>query len=827
MTSAPRKQMIPKECWDPEASVPRLFEEQAGKTPDKTAVIYGDSVLTYRDLNERANQLAWKLKSLNAGPNVLVGIAVERSLEIVVGLLGIMKSGAAYVPVDPAYPQERTSYMMQDAGVQILLTQEHIRKALPDHGSRALCLDSGWQSEISLNKRVNPEVWQRGADLAYVIYTSGSTGLPKGAMNTHAGISNRLLWMQQAYGLSSEDRVLQKTPFSFDVSVWEFFWPLITGAKLIVAKPGGHQDSGYLVKIVQQLEITTVHFVPSMLRIFLEEPGVENCKSLRRVICSGEALAVDLREKFFTKLDCELHNLYGPTEAAVDVTFWQCRKDDQANVVPIGFPIANTQMYVLDESMRPVGERASGELYIGGTGVGRGYWRRPELTAERFVPNPFSASGGERLYRTGDLGRRLDDGSIEYLGRTDFQVKIKGFRIELGEIEAALLRHESVSDAVVLARAIRRGDKHLIAYVAPRRHCNSQADGSVITKLQQHLRKQLPEYMVPSVFLLLEKLPLNPNGKIDRRALPDPGSFPMQRRAAYAEPRTAVERKLTRIWETVLQVEEVGRDDDFFDLGGHSLLATQLLSRLRQELRVDLTLSILFANSTIAKLSVIAAETHCTQETDDAPHPVSREGNLPPSFSQERVWFVERLHPGNLAYNYQALLRFEGRLSIPDLERALQEMVRRHEILRTTYRELEGRPVQVIQEPYRVELPCIDLHGVEDPESEMQLFIQQELQIPFDLERLPLIYWKLFRLQSDRYVLLHKEHHMLHDGWSFNLFLTELFGLYKDCLRGTEPHLDILPLQFADFAVWQRQWMTGAEANRQLNFWKQKLADCS
>lgn len=807
-------------------TIPGLFEEQVRKTPDDPAVIVGRAALNYRELNERANQLAWKLRSLNAGPGVLVGVAVERSFEMVVGLLGVLKSGAAYVPIDPAYPAERVAYMLQDTRVQILLSQEHIRQNLPALDARILCLDSEWQSEIGESRRVNLDIEVRDTDLAYVIYTSGSTGLPKGAMNTHRGISNRLQWMQQAYDLLSDDRVLQKTPFSFDVSVWEFFWPLITGAQLIVAKPGGHQDSGYLVKMIQQHDITTVHFVPSMLKVFLEEPSIGNCRSLRRVICSGEALSIDLKERFFAMLGCELHNLYGPTEAAVDVTFWQCRKNDQAETVPIGYPIANTRIQILDEEMRPVEAGAPGEIHIGGTAVGRGYWRRPELTAEKFVPNPFSATDGERLYRTGDLGRFRKDGAIEYLGRMDLQVKIKGFRIELGEIEAALLRHDSVSDAVVTSRESKQGDRYLAAYVVPRMHCDAQGNGSVASRLRQHLRRHLPEYMVPSLFLVQDELPLSPNGKVDRRALREPEEGLIRRRAAYIEPKTEVEKKLAEIWEAVLQVDKVGLDDDFFELGGHSLLATQLLARLREKLEVDLPVPALFANSTIAKLGQVVVQATGASARSEGPRPVPRNGRLPLSFSQERVWFVDRTHPGNLAYNFQASLQFEGKLSVLALERALQEIIRRHEIFRTTCRELEGRPVQAIHEPYPIKLGCIDLRKSDDPESEARTLIQQELQKSFDLEQLPLIYWKLYRLRSDTYVLLHKEHHLVHDGWSFNLFLDELFELYRAYSSGVEPRLQDLPIQFADFSLWQRQWMTGVEALRQLDFWKQKLANC-
>jgi amino acid adenylation domain-containing protein len=835
MNSATRKQAMLSQSRTLERYIPGRVEEQVERTPDAPAVVFGNTSLTYNQLNIRANQLAWKLKSLGAGPDALVGISVERSLEMVVGLLGILKSGAAYVPIDPAYPKERTAYMMRDAGFSILLTQRHLRSNLPDHYAQELCLDSEWEQEIAGNSHVNPEAELQDSNLAYVIYTSGSTGQPKGAMNTHGGVCNRLMWMQQAYGLRRDDVVLQKTAFSFDVSVWEFFWPLMTGAQLVMAVPGGHQDSRYMVKLIQEKCITTVHFVPSMLRIFLEEVDLENCRSLRRVICSGEALPFDLKEKFFTRLDCELHNLYGPTEAAIDVTFWACGRNDGAHVVPIGRPIANTQVHILDADMRPVEKGAAGQVYIGGAGVGRGYWRRPELTAERFTPNPFTASSGDRLYRTGDVGREMNDGAIEYLGRTDFQVKVRGFRIELGEIESALLQHKMVKDAVVTAYEKAPGDQRLVAYVVPQdsgagaRRLDAPGNGDVEhtpeEELQEYLKGRLPICMLPSAFMLMDRLPLSPNGKIDRKALPEPNGVARGQSGPNEEPRNPAEKKIAEIWRTVLHVDHLGIHDNFFDLGGHSLLATQFLARLRHELGVDLPLPALFTNPTIAKFSAVMNQAGRIPKASEGPRATARTGDLPLSFSQERVWFVERVNPGILAYNYQSQLRFEGKLFIPALEQALKHLIVRHEICRTTVHEVGGRPIQVIHEPYLFQLPVINVQDATDPEQEVKILIEEEMQKPFNLEQLPLIYWVLFRLGPKCHVLFHKEHHMLHDGWSFNVFLNELFESYNAYAKGTAPDLPELPIQFADFAQWQRQWMEGEEAARQLNFWGERLDD--
>ena len=441
-----------------------LFEAQVERTPNSVAVIFEGDELTYRELNNRANQLARHLRSLGVGVETLVGVCIERSLEMVIALYGILKAGAAYVPIDPEYPTDRQAFMLEDAQVPVLLTQQRLIADMPQHNAHVICLDSQWE-DIAVQPKDNQAIAVESDNLAYVIYTSGSTGTPKGVMNCHKGICNRLLWMQEEYQLTETDIVLQKTPFSFDVSVWEFFWPLLFGAKLIVAQPGGHRDSSYLTRMIVEHEITTLHFVPSMLQIFLDDKSVGKCCSLKRVFCSGEALPYELQERFFANLDAELHNLYGPTEAAVDVTYWKCQTESNLNFVPIGYPVANTQIYVLDQHMQPFPIGDPGELHIGGIQVARGYLNRPELTAEKFIADPFSDEPGACLYKTGDLACYLPNGAIKYLGRIDHQVKIRGVRIELGEIESVLEAHPSVKQAVVLDREKRPGDKHLVAYL--------------------------------------------------------------------------------------------------------------------------------------------------------------------------------------------------------------------------------------------------------------------------------------------------------------------------------------------------------------------------
>ncbi|MEV0132076.1 amino acid adenylation domain-containing protein [Dactylosporangium sp. NPDC050688] len=550
-----------------EATLPGLIAAQAARTPDAVAVQFQDRRLTYRELEAAADRVARRLRAEGAGPGGLVAVSAERSTDLVVGLLGVLKSGAAYVPLDPDYPADRLAFMLADAGAPVLLTQS--RLPVPDTTATVIFLD-----DPSAFARKLPPVPDapRAGDVAYMIYTSGSTGKPKGVPNTHRGIVNRLDWMQRTYRLDGTDVVLQKTPASFDVSVWEFFWPLITGARLVLARPGGHKDAAYLRDLIVREGVTTTHFVPSMLAMFLAEDGIAACTSLRRVVCSGEELPADAVRAFAAALPATpLWNLYGPTEAAVDVSAFRCVGD--AGTVPIGAPIQNIRLYVLDPAGQPVPPGVPGELHIGGVGLALGYHDRPGLTATRFVPDPFGPPGG-RLYRTGDLTRWRADGTIEFLGRIDHQVKLRGLRIELGEIEAALRAQPGVTEAAVTVREDRPGDKRLVAYLV----ADAEPDPAA---LKTALKKALPDYMVPSAYVGLDRLPLGPSGKLDRRALPAPVAAAG---GGSAPPSTPAELVFAAIWCDVLGLPSVGVDDDFFDLGGHSLLATQVVARARKQL---------------------------------------------------------------------------------------------------------------------------------------------------------------------------------------------------------------------------------------------------
>ncbi len=631
------------------------FEQQVQKTPDNVAVIFDDRQLSYSQLNETANQLAHYLLELrtHAGMvlllnNPLIAIAVERSLEMVIGLLGILKAGGAYIPIDPGYPPTRIRYMLDDSAAPVLLTQSYLKAHLSldelEQDCVVVCLD---EANFVEQPTENPAISRTAENLAYVIYTSGSTGKPKGAMNTHVGIVNRLLWMQEAYQLTYQDRILQKTPFSFDVSVWEFFWPLLTGAGLVIAKPEGHKDPAYLAAVIAQHEVTVLHFVPSMLKSFISHAEVKNCQSLTRVICSGEALSFELMQQFFAcfaDLKIELHNLYGPTEAAVDVSHWPCRVEEVHTTVPIGKPVANTQLYILDANhqIMPIG--VPGELSIAGIQVGRGYLNRPELTAEKFIEIELFGKP-ERIYKTGDWARWLSSGNLEYLGRIDHQVKLRGFRIELGEIESTLLQFPDIKESVVVIRDTGSDHKQLMAYVVTNKPNVQETD--ITSKLKAYLQQKLPEYMIPTGFVFVKAFPLTPNGKIDLKALPEP----IIRKSSYVYPRDAIELRLVQLWEKLFSIALVSVLDDFFEIGGDSLLAIRLIFNLKQEFGITVPLPALFQNRTVEQLA-------CILRQDAVPSTWSPLVCLQPQGLKSPLFFVHA--SGGSAFDYLEIATFMG-----------------------------------------------------------------------------------------------------------------------------------------------------------------------
>ncbi|WP_412765391.1 non-ribosomal peptide synthase/polyketide synthase [Pseudomonas sp. NGC7] len=785
-----------------ERSIHSLIEAQVFATRDAPALVFGEQTLSYAELNGKANQLAHKLRELGVGPDVLVGIAMERSLEMVIGLLGIVKAGGAYVPLDPEYPQDRLSYMFEDSGIALLLTQSHLRDALPiPAGLRSLDLDS---ENLDGYSDANPGIDVAPLNLAYVIYTSGSTGRPKGAGNSHQALVNRLWWMQKAYGLDASDSVLQKTPFSFDVSVWEFFWPLMTGARLVMAQPGAHRDPQLLVDTINQYAISTLHFVPSMLQAFMTHEAVESCRSLKRVVCSGEALPAELARQTLQRLPgAGLYNLYGPTEAAIDVTHWTCRPDERISV-PIGQPIDNLKTHILEGSLQPAVRGSAGELYLGGVGLARGYHQRPALTAERFVPDPFSDNGG-RLYRTGDLARYNTDGVIDYAGRLDHQVKIRGLRIELGEIEARLLELPAVQEAVVLAQDGPSG-KQLVGYVVPAD--STQNEGALRDSLREALKAGLPDYMVPTHLLLLSTLPVTPNGKLDRKALPQPDASLLQ--GEYIEPQTEMEQQIAAIWADVLRLERVGLSDNFFELGGDSIVSLQVVSRARLQ-NIQFTPKELFQAQTVQGLAAVARRA-ASAVIDQGP--VTGVTPLIPI----QHWFFEADIPQRHHWNQSVLLTPSERLDSDTLDAALLALVEHHDVLRLRFESKGGAWQAEFREALPHQLWTRSAVNADDLQP-----LVEEAQRSLSLEQGPLVRAVLANLADGSQRVLLVIHHLVVDGVSWRVLLEDLQQAYQALRAGNALRL---PAKTCAFKVWAehvQRHATSPELQAELGFWQTQL----
>ncbi|HEX9733019.1 MAG TPA: amino acid adenylation domain-containing protein [Thermoanaerobaculia bacterium] len=794
----------------------QLVERQAAATPTQTAVQIGGRSLAYGELDRRANQLARHLRRRGVGPESRVAISMDRSLARTVAVLGVLKAGGAYVPLDPANPPRRLRHMLEDCGARVILVDAEGEQRLDATGYDVVALDRDAEAIAREDDTaLGLEVAAAGA--AYLIYTSGSTGRPKGVVVSHRAVCNRLLWSQSAYPLAESDAVLQLAPFGFDFSVWEIFAPLAAGARLILVPPDRHQDMAYLARLITEQEVSVVHFVPTMLRLFLEEPGIALCRHLRLVLSGGEALDGETARRVRScGLDAALINQYGPTEAAIDATWWPLANDPERRPIPIGTPIANLRVYVLDAHLHPLPQELPGELCLGGTGLARGYQQDPRHTAERFIPDPFSGRRGERLYRTGDRARLARDGALDYLGRLDHQVRIHGIRIELGEIEAGLARHEAVREAVCTVREDTPGDPRLVAYLvaAPGPPPEDEA-------LRAFLRDRLPEYEIPNAFVFLPELPLTPNLKVDRQALPAPEIGPA---TAYAAPRNPQEEVVARVWASVLGLERVGADDNFFQLGGHSLLAMRVVSRLREECRAEVSLPQIFETPTVAGL---AASLGADSARHAAPAlvPVPRDQPLPLSFAQQRLWFLQQLDPHNPTYHIPIALRLQGRLDQGALERTLSEIVRRHEVLRTTFDTVAGEPVQIVHPAAPVSLPLSDLENAAAAEEKLRDLLRDEALAPFDLRRGPLFRLRIVRLGAEDHVLATTLHHILSDAWSREVLAREIESLYAAFSRGEPSALPELPLQYADYAHWQRTWLQGDVLAEHLDYWRRQLAD--
>jgi amino acid adenylation domain-containing protein len=804
-----------------------VFETQVERTPDAVAVVCGDAFLTYSELNSRANQLAHYLQARGVGPEMLVGLCIERSLAMVVGLLGILKAGSAYVPLDPTYPRARLAFMLDDAQPPVVLTQEHLGPGLPDHGAQMICLDAQWPT-IARYSNANPVSGVMADNVAYLLYTSGSTGRPKGVLGVHRATLNALAWMWQIYPFATHEVCCQKTPISFGDSIQELLGPLLQGRQLVLIPDDLLKELPRFVRTLAQHHVTRLILVPSLLRALLDTVhDLQDClPSLTLWFAGGEALSSDLWQRFREQLPhCRLVNLYGASEASDDTTWYDTSLAPSALAcVPIGRPIANTQVYVLDPHLQPVPIGVPGELYVGGASLTRSYLHHPDLTAERFIPHPFSREPGARLYKTGDLVRYRPDSHLEYVGRLDQQVKLRGIRIEPGEIEAALARHPAVRETAVIICEDVLGEPRLVAYVVP-----AQEPGPTMRELRHFLEKQLPAAMVPSTFMLLEALPLTPSGKVDRLGLPQPDPSRPALEADYIAPRTPVEQQVATIWCHLLGLERVGVQDNFFELGGHSLLAMQIVSRVRDATHVEVSLLHFFETPTVAgTVAIIEAGERTAQglETQTLV-PVPREGMLPASIAQEHFWVFDQLLPDLPLFNIPYVVRLVGVLDVATLEQSFNAIIERHEALRTTFASVDEQLVQVIVPTLHMRLTVRDLRELPETEreDEAQRLVQAESQRPFDLVQGPLLRGCLLRLGEQEYRLLVTLHHIISDGWSVGVLMRELAIVYDAFTTGQPSPLPALPIQYADFAAWQRQWQHNAILEAQLTYWQEQLRE--
>ncbi|WP_163997839.1 non-ribosomal peptide synthase/polyketide synthase, partial [Pyxidicoccus caerfyrddinensis] len=800
----------------PDVCLHSLFEEQVRRAPDALAASFEGQHLTYAQLDAKANQLAHALRRQGVGPEVRVALSVERSLDIVVGLFGILKAGGAWVPVDPMLPRERLAFMLEDSGAAMLVTQAPLLERFPASAhARALCLDSGREA-LSRESTEAPVTGVAPYHLAYLLYTSGSTGTPKGTAVEHRGVTNLVTQEKGVYEIGPGSRVLQFASLSFDLSVEEIFTTLCSGGALVLAPMEKLMPGAPLQKLMRDEALTVISVTPAALAA----TPAEGYPALRTVISGGEAVSAEVVGRWAPGRT--FHNGYGPTETTVVATLAICKPD--GSVPSIGRPMGNMRTYVLDVRGEPVPVGVKGELYVGGVGVARGYAGRPGLTADRFLPDAWSGVPGARMYRTGDVVRWREDGTLDYLGRADAQVKVRGFRIELGEVESALAKLPAVREAVVVAREDGPGGKRLVGYVVA--HEGFQTDSAA---LRAALKETLPEYMVPSAVVVLDAMPLTSNGKVDRRALPAPDLAATGGRPDFVAPRTETEALLAGIWSAVLGVEPVGLSDNFFELGGHSLLATQAISRMRAAFNVELPLRDLFDAATLAELAVRVDRAVQAGHGQQVPPlvPVPRTGDLPASLAQQRLWFLDQLDPDSPLYNLPFALVLEGAVDVGALERALTELVRRQEALRTTFREAPEGPVQVVQPTMPVPVPVVDLTSVPEDQRRQQarLRVREEALRPFSLSRGPLLRSALLKLSEREHVLVFIVHHIVSDGWSMGVMVRELAALYVAFSGGQPSPLPELPVQYADFAAWQRGWLRDEVLEEQLGWWRKQLTD--
>ncbi len=797
----------------------KQFEQTVEKFPENIACQYGKARLTYRELNEKANRLAHYLGKKGIGPENLVAICMERLPEMLTAILGVLKSGAAYIPLDLSYPTERLGYMIENSRALALLSHRAAKDSLPLSGPQVIWLDTDWE-EIAKETSKNPENSVLPENLAYVIYTSGSTGKPKGTLITHNGLRNYLSWCSNTYPLDAAQGSIVHSSIAFDATVTAIFPSLLAG-KPVLLLPESSNIEALGTTLERHKNFSLIKITPAHLEILGQQLSPAFADQLSRALVIGGENLTSRHIEFWHKHapGTLLFNEYGPTETVVGCVVYEASHWKGEGSVPIGRPIVNTSVYVLDKYLNPVPVGVPGELHLGGAGLGRGYLDRPDLTADKFIPNPFSDEPGSRLYKTGDSVRYLADGNIEFLRRIDQQVKIRGYRIELGEIRAIVNQFPAVKDNLVVSKKNETGDTSLITYIIP-----NKSNEIVIDDLRAFLRKSLPDYMVPSAFVFLNSFPLTTNGKIDFNALPDPDQLEI---GEISMARTPTEQLLSNIWGDVLKRKNVDIYANFFELGGHSLLATQVVSRIREAFRIDLPLNSLFESPTIAALAAIIDKMKTEESVSEIPALVrtSREEPLPLSFSQQRLWFLDKLKPDNPTYNIPSAIRFKGNLNLPVLRKSIEALLKRHEILRTCFGELEGQPIQIISERFSVELPLIDLSALSQDQREKQAqeIAKKEALKPFDLKNGPLFRVSLLRLAAADHIALFTMHHTVSDGWSVGVLVREISVFYDAFLKNSAAELPVLKIQYADYATWQRKLLSGPVYDNQLAYWKNQL----
>ena len=806
-----------------------LFEQQVKRTPDSLAVVSRDRWLSFEGLNRQANHLAHWLLNHGVGPEVPVALFVERSLDMAVGVLGILKAGGAYVPLDTDQAMTRQMSMLEDCGAPVIVTQRHLSSHLSNHQAEVVCMESLMSPSRSPNHGENPSVDRRGDQMAYIMYTSGTTGRPKGVIVEHRNLTAYVQGVIECMDLPVGASFAMVQPLSFDASVTSMFPPWILGGCLHLLSREQSLDPEYVQNYFEHHPMDCLKITPSHLSMWVTASPEGAFVPKHRLIVGGEAVHWNLLETIHRmNPECRVFNHYGPTEGTVGISAWQyhpSQKTTFSSLPPIGTALKGGQLYPLEEGLKPVTEESSGNLFIGGEQVARGYWNRPRLTAASFLPNPFSVNPSGRMYRTGDVVRRLADGSLMYGGRRDRQIKIRGVRIEPGEVETVLSDHPSVKQAIVEPYKESDGRHRLAAYVVLKNE-----ESLVGMHVLHFLRQRLPDAMVPSSVVFLDAIPQTPQGKVDRKALPSPEASRRGLTQNPARPRNKEERVMRELWEEVLGIAPIGVEENFFDLGGDSFLATTLIMRIRRDQKAGVSIRTILDYPTIEGLTA-----HLRQVSQNVPHDqrgviprVSRDRVIPLSFSQERIWYFHQLHPAVPAYHFGMRMDVQGHLNVEALKRSLQEVVRRHEIYRTTIASHDGMPTQHIHDVPSVEVPFTDLSRLSESArtAETERYINEFLQQPFDLSCLPLVRWSLLQLAPDHHVFIHAEHHMVHDGWATDVFVQELFELYNAFSQGKPSPLSDPPIQYADFTCWQREWMESSEADQQRQFWRNTLKGC-